>query len=218
MDALKRMATRNFAGGMRPDESTTIGDWVHEVSEMLVKEKRIEAQEARDRKSWRWLAGSWPEEEHRRREHEFMRTFLEEGEIMPEWEAPVPGSENPTALLEGLRDGLILVTMHNRILKKSRRQFGQIETYHTDTAKPYRAAENLRFWLKAAELRWEVKLNLDVMGVVYGKGEGIWEQFDQAVLDWCKAVREEITTEWKMGSLQVPPPIVVAAPQADAQR
>lgn len=218
MDTLKKMAGRNFHGGMRDEEATIISDWSRGVSEMLVKEKRLEAQEARDRKQWRWLGGSWPDSERRRREHEFMNTFLEEGESMPSWDAPEAGSEKPTALLEGLRDGLILVTMHNRILKKSRRQFGQIESYHVDTAKPYRAAENLRFWLKAAELRFEVKLELDVMGVVYGTGEGIWEQFDKAVLDWCKAVREEITADWKMGSVQVPPPIVIAGPQAETQK
>lgn len=217
MDTLKKMAARNFHGGMRDEEAAVIGDWVREVSDLLVKERRLEAQEARDRKSWRWLAGSWPESERRRREHEFMNTFLEPGESMPDWEVPEPGSETPTALLAGLRDGLILVTMHNRILKKSRRQFGQIESYHIDTAKPYRAAENLRFWLKAAELRFEVKLELDVMGVVYGTGQGIWEQFDRAVLDWCQAVREEITADWKMGSVQVPPPIVVAGPQVDTK-
>ena len=63
--------------------------------------------------------------------------------------------ELPTEFLKDLRTGMRLVKLHNAIVKKSKRPFGAIDKWHTDFAKPYRCAENLRYWIKAAELRWE---------------------------------------------------------------
>lgn len=122
---------------------------------------------------------------------------------LPEWTnltESVPGS---TAFLEAMRSGLTLVTIHNAILKKSKRQFGEIKSFHIDTTKPYRCAENLRYWIKAAEIRWETKLTVDVMGVVYGKDEAR-STFDSAILQWSRAARESLTREWREGTLRVP--------------
>ena len=90
---------------------------------------------------------------------------------MPEWTAVDPNQPEMTPLLEALRTGLVLVHLHNALLKKSKRQFGEIKTFHTDLAKPYRCAENLRYWIKAADLRWETKLKVNVSGVVNCKVE-----------------------------------------------
>ena len=201
MDVLRRMGSRNFAGGMKYDEIATIEYWISTVIVFLSKEKEVEAQEIQDRESWQWLEGDWaPEDRHR--EWLFLKTFVVSEEL-PEWITTSEATTLPSPFLQSLCNGLTLVHLHNRILKKSRRQFGEIKSFHTDTAKPYRAADNLRYWIKAAEIRWEAKLQVDVMGVVYNKGDEVWKQFDDAIFQWCRVVREEITKEWKAGTVEV---------------
>ena len=97
--------------------------------------------------------------------------------------------------------------LHNALVKHSKRRFGEIKTFHTDLNKPYRCADNLRYWIKAAELRWEVKLQLDVLDLVYEKSDQIWLDFDKALLKWSTAVREELTSE-----LLAPKSVTSAAP------
>ena len=202
MDVLKRMAARNFTGGMKPEELEVIRVWVKSIEEFVVQEQALEKKEVETQSKWQWLDGSWGGRE-RERESSFMRSFLQE-DSLPDWTTMNKSEPEtiPTAFLKALQNGLILVTLHNAILKKSKRQFGDIKTFHTDTAKPYRCAENLRYWIKAAELRWETKLKVDVTGVVHGKSEA-WFDFDAAILQWSKAVREEITQEWKEGSRRI---------------
>ncbi|ELR06571.1 hypothetical protein GMDG_08044 [Pseudogymnoascus destructans 20631-21] len=55
MDVLRRMATRNFAHGLRDDEARTISDWVKGVWDMLAKEEAIEREEMEERRAWTWL-------------------------------------------------------------------------------------------------------------------------------------------------------------------
>jgi len=107
------------------------------------------------------------------------------------------GDKLPTPFLAALQNGLRLVRLHNEIVKNSTRQFADIRVFHIDTAKPYRCAENLRFWVKAAEIRWDVRLEVDVNAVVHGEDAIAWQSFDKAVMKWCKSVREQIATEWK---------------------
>lgn len=105
------------------------------------------------------------------------------------------GAEAPTPFLAALRSGVRLVHLHNCAVRRSRRRFGAIQTFHTDTQKQYRAADNIRYWVKAAELRWELPLRLDALAVVYGSPPEAWLDFEDAVLTWCRKVREEITAE-----------------------
>ncbi|KAJ9164960.1 hypothetical protein NKR19_g953 [Coniochaeta hoffmannii] len=100
--------------------------------------------------------------------------------------------QQPTPFLLSLQNGILLVHLHNCAVRRSRRRFGAIPSWHTDTQKPYRAADNLRYWLKAAELRWEVHLRLDALAVVYGAA---WGEFEDAVREWCARVRDEISAE-----------------------
>ncbi|KAK4887938.1 hypothetical protein LTR28_003144, partial [Elasticomyces elasticus] len=101
-----------------------------------------------------------------------------------------------------------LVHLHNSFVEKSKRKFGEIKTFHTDTSKPYRCAENLRYWLKAAELRWDIRLSVDVSAVVNGKAGG-WKGFDEAILKWSQIVRGELMSEWaehkEIARRQLPP-------------
>ena len=197
MDVLRRMATRNFADGIKDQELKIMAEWVQSVETLLVHEEAIEKQEIQERESWKWLEGAWTDRT-REREWLFICSFLP-GIALPEWTPHSDTAGQPTPFLQALADGLRLVHLHNATLKKSKRQFGEIKVFHTDTAKPYRRSENLRYWIKAAEIRWETKLQVDVTGIVHDKGEGgkVWNDFDEAVLQWCKVVREELTKEWK---------------------
>lgn len=200
LDVLKRMAGRNFVGGIKQEELGVMQNWVKDIESFVAEEQVMERQEAKDRESWKWLEGSWTGRE-REREWLFICSFLPEG-TLPEWTISDQADEHATPFLQSLRSGLTLVTLSNAILKRSKRQFGEIKAFHTDTAKPYRCAENLRYWIKAAEIRWETKLKVDVPGVVHSK-EGAWADFDAAILQWSKAVREELTREWKESSVHV---------------
>lgn len=194
LELLKRWASRNFSGGLRDDERTAIMGWMSDVRSMLTRERELENAEAKERESWTWAHGDWTGKE-REREEAFLRSLMGTDTSLPTWTS-TEDSALPTPLLERLRDGRDLVRMHNQAIKKSKRSFCEIKSYHQDIGKPYRRAENLRFWLKAAEIRFETKLEMDVMGVVYGSSDEAWRQFDSALLSWCKAVREELTRDW----------------------
>ena len=87
--------------------------------------------------------------------------------------------------------------MHNTAVQRSKKQFGQIKVWHEDVAKPYRRADNLRYWLKAAEIRWEIKLKLDVMKLVSAtENSDNQRTFRDVVLQWSREVREELSKDW----------------------
>ena len=66
-----------------------------------------------------------------------------------------------------------------------------------DIAKPYRRADNLRYWIKAAEIRFEIKLKLDVMNIVSATEDSdVWKPFQDTVMQWSKGVREELSKDW----------------------
>lgn len=203
LDVLKRMGSRNFTGGIKDEELKIMQEWVEGIKRFVTEEKALEQQESRDREKWKWLDGSWSGRE-REREWLFMCSFLPAG-TLPEWTTATGGGQVSTPFLEAMRSGLTLVIIQNAILKKSKRQFGEIKSFHIDTAKPYRCAENLRYWIKSAEIRWETKLLVDVTGVVHGKDEA-WPNFDAAILQWSQAAREGLTKEWREGSVHVPEP------------
>jgi hypothetical protein len=211
MDVLKRMATRNFAHGMRTEERETMENWVEGVWNMLKREEEMEQREREQRRSWTWLndtlwpSPSSPSEPCIEREFAFLKSIDPDAASLPEYtplpsnsiSATQPESFEPSQFLRSLQNGVRLVKMHNAVVQKSKRNFGAIPTFHTDTAKPYRCAENLRYWIKAAELRWEVVLKVDVMGVVNGASFQAWEGFEKAIWKWTGKVREELSVELK---------------------
>jgi hypothetical protein len=194
LEVLKRLAIRNFANGVQPYEVSQIRQWIDGIGELLDTEEEKERQEHAERESWAWREGDWSGRE-RERELLFLKSFYNDAEPLPDWTEPTE-SEPITPFLQALQNGLRLVHLHNSLVRKSRRHFEEIKQYHTDTAKPYRCADNLRYWVKAAELRWDIKLDVDVLGIVQGKDFVVWQKFDAAVLQWCQGVREEITSEW----------------------
>ncbi|KAI1412569.1 hypothetical protein F5Y13DRAFT_162987 [Hypoxylon sp. FL1857] len=196
MEVLKHMATRNFTGGPRGDEHKIMTSWIDGIRSMLRKEEEIERAERAERASWTWVKGDWSGREVER-ELAFLSSIDTEAEPLPPWTPINETTQLPTPFLESMQNGLRLVKLHNAAVRKSRRRFGAIGTFHTDTQKPYRCADNLRYWIKAAELRWEVVLKVDVMGVVYNSDPHVWVDFEEAIWKWCRKVREEITAEWE---------------------
>ncbi|KAF2635812.1 hypothetical protein P280DRAFT_168717 [Massarina eburnea CBS 473.64] len=203
LEVLKRLAIRNFANGVQPSETSHIKEWVEGIGDLLDIEEETEQREQLERESWAWLKGDWSGRE-RERELLFLRSFDGTPQPLSEWTDPA-GAELPTPFLAELQSGLRLVHLHNVLVKKSRRQFETIKQYHTDTAKPYRCADNLRYWAKAADLRWDVKVDIDAMGVVHGEPEA-WLKFDAALLEWSRGVREEMMKEWKKQKSQTRTP------------
>ena len=194
METLKQVATRGFRGGMRDEEIKTIMAWVQSVFDILRKEKEIDTTEMAERASWTWLTGNWAGRELQR-EAAFLRSIDPEAEPLPEWTRGSGAEELPTPFLRTMQNGVRLIKLHNAVVQKSRRRFGAIPTFHTDTQKPYRCAENIRYWLKAAQLRFEVVLHVDALGVAYGNDPRAWQGFEAAILKWCRHVREEIARE-----------------------
>lgn len=201
LELLKRLAARNFAGGMRRYEREGIQTWAENVGALLDAEEAVERKEQERMEGWTWRAGDWAGRE-RERERLFLKSFWPKGappaEELPEWPEEAEGRRLPNEFLSFLATGTTLVLLHNQLVKQSRRQFAFVKKYHTDVAKPYRRAENIRFWAKAADLRWEMKLGLvDVVGIASGTADQeSWQKFDAAILAWCRGVREEITADW----------------------
>ncbi|KAJ4196880.1 hypothetical protein NW755_001651 [Fusarium falciforme] len=191
MEVLKQMATRNFKDGMREEEIKTMDTWVDSVFGILKQEQEIEDAERAERDGWTWLKGDWTGREYER-ERAFLLSMDTTADPLPEWTPMSPTAEKPTPFLESMQNGLRLVKLHNAAVHKSRRRWGAIPTFHTDTQKPYRSADNLRYWVKAAELRFEVMLTVDALGVVYNTSPKVWVDFEAALLKWCRHVREEI--------------------------
>ncbi|KAI1436732.1 hypothetical protein GGR50DRAFT_649406 [Xylaria sp. CBS 124048] len=195
LEVLKHAATRNFAGGYLEDELQVMTGWVDSIRTMLRKEEEVEAAEKAERDGWTWRDGDWTGREVER-ELAFLASMDSEADPLPTWTSIESATELPTPFLQSFQDGLRLVKLHNASVKKSRRRFGAIGSFHTDTQKPYRSIHNLRYWIKAAELRWEVMLKVDAKGVVYNEAEA-WKDFEAAIWQWCRSVREEITAEWE---------------------
>lgn len=197
MEVLKQMAFRGFKGGMKDDDIKIMLGWTESVCDILRKEEQIESAEKTERDSWIWLHGDWTGREYER-ERAFLMSMNPEASPLPEWTRASENDQLPTPFLQSMQNGLYLIQLHNATVCKSRRRFGTIATFHTDTQKPYRAADNLRYWVKAAELRFEVILKIDALGIVYNTAPKVWIDFEAAILRWSRHVREEITSELKL--------------------
>lgn len=197
LEVLKKMATRNFTGGVRQSENDRIRNWVSGIEDLVTKDEELEQQEHEQMRNWAESDSQWTGND-RRREWSFLSSFDTDAEPLPQWEElPAEDASLPTPFLKALQDGRRLVRLHDQLVRKSRRHFELIKTYHQDVGKPYRRAENLQYWSKAAERRWDLALNVDCLGVAQGDKPAAWRGFDAALLQWSGKVREEMTKEWK---------------------
>ncbi|GAB1735360.1 hypothetical protein NU219Hw_g2994t1 [Hortaea werneckii] len=220
LDILKKMASRNFRGGVKLPELVGIIGWIESIDVLLKKEEQAEQAEAEERATWVWREGDWAGRE-REREWLFLKSFDQDEPSLPPWSEHAGEEEEqrlPNEFLECLADGIRLVRLHNTLVTKSKRQFELIKNWHTDTCLPYRKAENLRFWMKAAELRWDVHLDFPVSDIVNGKDEQeSWRKFGDAVFRWCGKVRSELVDEWRMEAMsedskRKPPELKIEVP------
>ncbi|EMC96089.1 hypothetical protein BAUCODRAFT_70825 [Baudoinia panamericana UAMH 10762] len=198
LEILKRMASRNFRGGMRLDELTGIIVWIESIDKLLKREEQQEQAEAAERELWSWQQdGGWTGRQ-RQREWLFLRSFDEENPSLPQWPEFSETETLPNDFLRALADGQRLVKLHNTLVKRSKQHFDLIKTWHNDVSKPYRRAENLRYWIKASELRWEIKLDVPVSHIANDKPDDTaWRNFEDAILRWCSGVREHLIEEWR---------------------
>ncbi|KAI5818420.1 hypothetical protein BZA77DRAFT_243785 [Pyronema omphalodes] len=195
LDVLKRMAQRKFEGGVTPEERDAVLHWICGVETSLDEEEKA-IKELR-RKGRDWLEGSWEGREYERY-HLFMSYFDSSETPLPP-HTPTEGAESlPTPFLASLQTGLRLILIHNAVVRRSKRPFGQIPTFHTEFSKPYRLVENLRYWKKAAEIRFGLKLKFDPVTVVNATDDG-WKDLERDVGIWCNAVLEEVRKDWAMG-------------------
>ncbi|CAZ83193.1 unnamed protein product [Tuber melanosporum] len=197
LDALKRLAQRKFDGGVKPEERNAVVKWIDSVELSLAAEENAIADMRK--KGREWLEGSWEGREMDRC-HLFLTYFDSSPSPLPPFVPTEPATPLPTPFLLSLRSGLRLILIHNAVVRRSKRPFGQIPNYHKEFSKPYRSAENLRFWKKAAEIRWELRLKFDVTSVVNGTEDG-WQGFQRDIRYWCEKVLEEIRTDWEVGDV-----------------
>jgi hypothetical protein len=193
LEVLKKCAARNFEGGFREEERLSVLIWVSDVGMMIDREAKLEEKERRDRKDWGWMYDSKWAGRDSERDMSFLKFLYAKARPDISAEAVSNGPE----FFKSLADGRDLNRMHNAAVKESKRQFHLVESWHEDIAKPYRRADNLRYWVKAAELRWEVKLKFDTMGVANQKDdEAVWASFESAIRSWAQYVRAELTKDW----------------------
>ncbi|KAJ9642655.1 hypothetical protein H2204_002303 [Knufia peltigerae] len=193
LDVLKKCASRNFSGGFREDERLAVLVWVSDVGMMIDKEAKLEEADKKERRDWHWMDdGKWINKD-RERDINFLN-FLLKGQC----QNPADGKlDNDPDYFRHLADGRYLVQIHNAAVHRSKKHFDYIKSFHEDIAKPYRRADNLRYWMKAAELRWELRLRLDVMAVANQVDtDATWTAFEEVVRQWCNGVRAELTRDW----------------------
>lgn len=195
LEVLKQAAARSFAGGLKEEERLIILVWVSDIGMMIDKEAKAEEDERRQRKQWQWVDDSnWINDEHGRT-LDFLAFLLQETETP----ADDSYATKQDQFWHTLIDGKKLIAMHNAAVNRSKRRFGYIEKCHDDVNKPYRRAENLRYWLKAAELRYEIKVQnkVDVLAVVNATPDDpVLQQFEQVILEWLHGVRIDLTKDW----------------------
>lgn len=212
LDLLKCFATRNFAGGLDEREKSDILAWVRSFGNIVVQDRRMELAEHQNRARLDWARDdedvNWTNRELER-EHAFLSYLERTNQPLPKWD-PVDmhqtpaDSDLPTPLLSRLRDGRDLVRFHNEAVRLSRRRFHHIKSYHEDVARPYRMTENLMSFMKAAKLRWGIRLDefFDLTSLVADQFPGgevkpeTWRKFNAGLLLWCGVARESLVKEW----------------------
>jgi hypothetical protein len=104
---------------------------------------------------------------------------------------PMLPSPSATEFLDALRTGTKLCFIHNALTHFSRRPFGLITRFHTDTSVRYRVTDNLRYFAKAAQIRWEIQIEWDVEEIWRASPNGD-EMLKRELGKWCKAVIDEM--------------------------
>jgi hypothetical protein len=106
---------------------------------------------------------------------------------------PSPSSK---AFLDTLRTGTKLCQIHNTLTHFSLRPFGLITRFHHDTTVQYRVTDNLRYFAKAAEIRWEIFIDWDVEEIWRATPRGD-DMLRRQLGVWCAGVIAEIVNIYR---------------------
>jgi hypothetical protein len=106
-------------------------------------------------------------------------------------EPKIPPPSSWDTFVAALKTGTKLCVIHNALTHFSLRPFGLITRYHTDTSVQYRVTENLRYFAKAAEIRWDVQIEWDVEEIWRSTPKGL-AMFKLQLSKWCESVTKEM--------------------------
>jgi len=187
---LKRIAERDGMD-ITTAEKAAINAWCKEVRMRVQKDDEL--RRGMWERATEWMEGDWTGREwgisakaisaYLDRYYLFLKQF-----DSSEPKLPKPSTSD---FYDTIRTGTKLCLMHNACTHFSRRPFGLITRFHTDTTVQYRVTDNLRYFAKAAEIRWEVVLEWDV--------EEIWRRtakgdamLKSELAKWCETVIQEM--------------------------
>jgi hypothetical protein len=104
---------------------------------------------------------------------------------------PILQPPSTKEFFETIRTGTKLCLIHNTLTHFSLRPFGLITRFHTDTSVRYRVTDNLRYFSKAAQIRWEIQLDWDVEEIWRATPKGD-EMLKEQLAKWCDALINEM--------------------------
>lgn len=163
--------------------------WLLDVHHRLDSEVQMDQQAALF-----WSEGDWSGRALERCWH-FLKFYDPSHDDLPN------PSYQKREFLEELRNGIRLVLIHNAFVRRSKRPFGQISRHHIDTERRYRATDNLKYWNKALEYRFQVTLADNASGWDAGQvfdGTAVGQQMLlEAVLVFVDVVIREISGEYQ---------------------
>ena len=162
----------------------------------MISKRRIDRDDEVRREMWEratnWMEGNWennewgiaiPELADLERYHLFLVQFDPSEPRLP---PPSTGE-----FFESLRSGTKLCLIHNTLTHFSLRPFGLITRFHTDTSVRYRVTDNLRYFAKAAQIRWDIQIEWDVEEIWRASPNGD-EMLKRELRKWCNAVINEM--------------------------
>ena len=185
-----RRITEREDNELTEEEKSVIRIWCNDVKTLIDRDDEIR------REMWEraaaWMEGNWENNEwgiaipglaNLERYHLFLVQFDPSEPRLP---PPSTGE-----FFESLRSGTKLCLIHNTLTHFSLRPFGLITRFHTDTSVRYRVTDNLRYFAKAAQIRWEIQIEWDVEEIWRASPNGN-EMLKRELGKWCTAVIDEM--------------------------
>ena len=140
-----------------------------------------------------WMEGNWQGKEWGMISYMILTNPDRYHLFLSQFDPSQPKLPPPTStrFLDILRTGTKLCLIHNASTHFSLRPFGLITRFHTDTTVQYRVTDNLRYFAKAAEIRWEIILDWDVEEIYRESPRGD-EMLRSQLGKWCQHVIDEM--------------------------
>ena len=176
------------------EEKLVVRKWCKDVR------ARIERDDEVRRQMWEravsWMDGEWEGKEwgNPRPTLTIILTLERYHLLLSQFDTSEPPLPAPTtdSFLHTLRTGTKLCIIHNAITHFSLRPFGLITRFHTDTSVRYRVTDNLRYFAKAAQIRWDIQLDWDVEEIWHATPLGD-EMLQRELGKWCEFIINEMT-------------------------